>query len=97
MQQQDKYKSYTSFAKKEDEATECTFRPKISRRSIELSGGSRGMSGKAIYSKNIDWMDQKDKLLQSIRDATKDKDLEGCTFVPQKEVLLYSISSSSIN
>jgi len=39
-----------------------------------------------MYSKNKEWVNQKEKFLENIREATKDKDIEGCTFSPIKEV-----------
>lgn len=76
----------TSLLEKEVELNECTFHPKISRKSIEITGGPRVASGQEIFNKNTEWVGQKEKLLENIRDAMKDKDLEGCTFRPQVNV-----------
>ena len=44
------------------------------------------MSGQEIFNKNLEWVGQKEKFLENIREAMKDKDLEGCTFKPVKHV-----------
>lgn len=74
---------------RETDYEECTFQPKISKRSIEIAGTRTLASPEEMYKKNQEWVEQKEKFLDEMRDgkqASEERNLQECTFNPNRQV-----------
>ena len=65
---------------------ECTFHPKISKRSIDLLSGRLFSTPEEIYKRNQEWAEQKERVLEEKRKRIVDPKVEECTFTPSREV-----------
>ena len=58
---------------------ECTFQPKINKKTRELYNDSETGT---LYQKNLKWEREKEKKLRKRMEIKQERDLEGCTFQP---------------